>query len=85
MKKALTITICSSDPDTADMRYRVHTRDYLDTLSDALYECWELQPVSRMWKADLVQRGEAEFRYGLHEPPVKVLWGGKDLVYRVVF
>ena len=59
----------------------VNTRDYLDTLEESLYIWWELQPVSRMWKAELVQTGVTTFAYA-NEEPALVRWTG-DLAYTV--
>ena len=59
----------------------VLTRDYLDTLEESLYIWWELRPVSRMWKAELVQTGVTAFVYASEEPAL-VRWVG-DLAYTV--
>lgn len=59
----------------------VLTRDYLDTLEESLYIWWELRPVSRMWKAELVQTGVTGFVYASEEPAL-VRWVG-DLAYTV--
>lgn len=59
----------------------VLTRDYLDTLEESLYIWWELRPVSRMWKAELVQTGVTAFVYA-NEEPALVRWVG-DLAYTV--
>ena len=59
----------------------VITRDYLDTLEESLYIWWELQPASRMWKAELVQTGVTAFTYASEEPAL-VRWVG-DLAYTV--
>lgn len=60
----------------------VITRDYLDTLEESLYIWWELQPASRMWKAELVQTGVTTFYYITEEEPALVRWVG-DLTYTV--
>lgn len=59
----------------------VLTRDYLDTLEESLYIWWELRPVSRMWKAELIQTGVTTFVYASEEPAL-VRWVG-DLAYTV--
>ena len=67
--------------DTPTLKVEVVTKDYLDTLKDSLWVWWELQPASRMWKAELVQTGVTTFVYAGEEPAL-VRWVG-DLAYTV--
>ena len=80
MKKNSVMTIVNV-PSLEKVQAPIITRDYLDTLEEQLYIWWELRPMTRMWKAELVQTGVAAFVYA-SEDPVLVRWVG-DLAYTV--
>ena len=78
----MTLTIKTNLPEEKTWRVPVTTRDYLDSLEEALYVLWELSPCGRLWKGDLVQTGVATFAY--IEESALVRWVG-DLTYEVDF
>ena len=74
------IIITTNLPEEKTWIVPVTTIDYLDSLEEALYVLWELNPSHRMWKADLVRTGVTSFEYG--EDIAIVRWIG-DLTYKV--
>ena len=76
------ITITTNLPEEKTWVVPVTTIDYLDSLEEALYVLWELNPGHRQWKADLVQTGVVEFKY--LEDTAIVRWVG-DMAYEVDF
>jgi len=76
------ITITTNLPEEKTWLVPVTTIDPLDSLEEALYVLWELNPGHRQWKADLVQTGVVEFTY-LEEATI-VRWVG-DMAYEVDF
>lgn len=80
MKKNSVMTIVNV-PSLEKIQAPITTRDYLDTLEEQLYIWWELRPMTRTWKAELVQTGVTAFVYA-SEDPVLIRWVG-DLAYTV--
>lgn len=76
------ITIKTNLPEERTWLVPVNTVDYLDSLEEALYVLWELVPVGRLWKAELVQTGATMFQYV--EDTVLVRWT-EDMSYEVTF
>lgn len=81
MKKSNLLITITNNVTQEIVQSPVLTRDYLDTLEESLYIWWELQPASRMWKAELVQTGVTTFVYA-NEDPALIRWVG-DLAYTV--
>ena len=67
--------------NTPTLKVEIVTKDYLDTLKNSLWVWWDLNPISPMWKAELVQTGVTTFVYA-NEEPALVRWIG-DLAYTV--
>ena len=58
-----TLHVISNDPDLREAERPIGDFNQLDELEEMLYVLWEISPLSREWKRDLVAYGRTAFTY----------------------
>ena len=78
-----TIIVLSNDPDAPAIQHWQGNMAELDALEELLYIWWELTPVLRNWKRELIAKSWTAFDYHGCEPCI--VHRVRERCFRVVF